>query len=170
MPTLECGCCLQGACSVNDHCPTCNSSLNAVLCCTCLLQVLSDAVAAGGCVIAITNTLSQPSDGMTAALLSQVPEGLSEQLHCYSAAGNVTTSSSSSGSDVGDSDSSSSGGFSSASLAAAAAQVKQQGARQFVAQLQQDMATLKKAGVPVTLDAGLLAAGEAAALLAASQA
>jgi hypothetical protein len=130
---------------------------------------LYDAVAAGGRVIAITNTLSQPSDGMTAALLSKLPEGLSEQIHCYSAAGNLT-SSSSSGSNVEESDSSSSGGFSSASLAAAAAQVKQQGARQFVAQLQQDMATLKKAGVPVTLDAGLLAAGEAADVLAASHA
>jgi hypothetical protein len=133
--------------------------MNDVLRVACLVQVLSDAVAAGGRVIAITNTLSQPSDGVTEALLSKVPDGLSEQLHCYSAAGSLSSSSSSSGADGEDGDSSSSGGFSSASLAAAAAQVKQKGAQQFVAQLQQDMATLNKAGVPVTLDAGLMAAG-----------
>ena len=135
--------------------------------------MLSDALAAGAKVACISETLSQPSDEVCTSILDQLPHELASQIKVYSSALHAEpeapdhNSSSSSGSSGGGS----SGrrgeeglgeglGFSAEGLAAAAARVKQQGAEQFVARMQQEVQGRKHSGVGVTVDAGLLNAGK----------
>jgi hypothetical protein len=131
------------------------------------MQVLSDALAAGAKLACISETLSQPSDEVCASILDQLPPELASHIRVYSSAlhagaDDPENNSSSSSSSASSSSSGASGvgddgatGFSAESLAAAAARVKQQGAEQFVAQLQQEVSGRRQSGVGVTVDAGL---------------
>jgi hypothetical protein len=138
------------------------------------MQVLSDALAAGAQLACISETLSQPSDQVCASILDQLPPELASHIRVYSSAlhAGAEDPENKSSSSISSASSSSSGvsgggddgatGFSAEGLAAAAAaRVKQQGAEQFVAQLQQEILGRRQSGVGVTVDAGLLNAGEA---------
>ncbi|WIA15531.1 hypothetical protein OEZ85_002165 [Tetradesmus obliquus] len=141
-----------------------------------ILQVMTEAQAAGATIAIIACTASEPDDDVAAYLLQQLPADLAAAVRVYSspahsrpeeddedsaaAAARGDTAAAAAGGDAAGADGQGSSSSSSleASMAAAASRVKQQGAAEFV----QRMATAlegKQAGVGVGLDMSLLQAG-----------
>jgi hypothetical protein len=133
-----------------------------------LLQVMLDALAAGTTLAVLTETASQPEDGVITALLDHLPAEVAAAVRVYSTSMYSKTHQHAADSDDSSTEledaeagsgSSSSGSSLEAKLAAAATKVKQREAQEFVQRMASALQD-KQAGVLVKLTPTLQNLGE----------